>query len=266
MLPAMPEPCSKFALLLLASLACPSVDALHAEMRATSFPWLAFEGGPVRPIARSPSGRLVFALNVSDQRLQVFRASGGTLVPAGEVRVGIEPVAVNARSEDEVFVVNHISDSVSVVDVCDPDRPFVRETLLVGDEPRDLVFAGRARRRVYVSAARRGQHRPGSSRSTSEGVGRADIWVFDAEDLSSEPDLLTLFCDTPRALAVSPDGQRVFAAAFRSGNGTTVLSPRAVDPLFFFEIGDGFVAPGLPPPLESADGVAGPSTGDRAAK
>src|SRR5262249_8532983 len=39
---------------------------------------------------------------------------------------------------------------------------------------------------------------------------------------------ITLFADTPRALAVTPDGKTVYAAAFFSGNQTTTVSEAAV--------------------------------------
>src|SRR5262249_43505285 len=59
------------------------------------------------------------------------------------------------------------------------------------------------------------------------GVGRADVWVFDAASggdsgsMSGTPlTILTFFADTPRALAVTPDGSKVYVAAFNSGNAT----------------------------------------------
>ena len=52
------------------------------------------------------------------------------LVHAGSVSVGLEPVSVAVRSEHEVWVVNHVSDSVSVVDVSNPAAPYVARTLL----------------------------------------------------------------------------------------------------------------------------------------
>ena len=92
---------------------------------------------------------------------------------------GLEPVAVAARSNAEVWVVNHLSDSVSVVDV-GATPPHVVRTLLVGDEPRDVVFAGSGGTRAFITTAHRGQNRPGDPQLTTPGIGRADVWVFDA--------------------------------------------------------------------------------------
>jgi YVTN family beta-propeller protein len=245
----------------LAAVSCLLAVLPGAGLAAASF--VAFESGHVRPLALSPSKDLLFAVNTPDNRLEVFRVTGAGLERAGEVFVGLEPVAVAARTDAEVYVVNHLSDSVSVVDASDPERPRVRATLLTGDEPRDVVIAGPARDRVFVTAASRGQNRPGDPRLTTPGIGRADVWVFDAADLSAAPLILTLFSDTPRALAASPDGSRVYAAAFHSGNQTTVLEQLAVtdDPTVNAVIGDGFTAPGAPPPVASEDGVPAPETG-----
>jgi YVTN family beta-propeller protein len=59
------------------------------------------------------------------------------------------------------------------------------------------------------------------------------VWVFDATNLGTALGgtplaILTLFCDTPRALAVSPDLGTVYAAAFHSGNETTVVNEGVV--------------------------------------
>src|SRR4051794_28600155 len=74
-----------------------------------------FEAGQVRPLALSSDGRHLFAVNTPDNRLELFRIEPHRLVHTGSVPVGLEPVAVAARSEREVWVVNHLSDSVSVV-------------------------------------------------------------------------------------------------------------------------------------------------------
>ncbi|MBY0274055.1 hypothetical protein K2Z84_01845 [Candidatus Binatia bacterium] len=231
--------------------------------------YVNFESGQVRPLALSPSGARLFAVNTPDARLEIFDVRDDGLVHAGAVAVGLEPVAVAARTETEVWVVNHLSDSVSVVDLAG-DAPRVVATLLVGDEPRDVVFAGPARTRAFVTAAHRGQNRPGDPQLTTPGVGRADVWVFDALDRGAAPGgtplgIVTLFGDTPRALAVSPDGRRVYAAVFLSGNETTVVAEDvvcdggAVAPPCMI---DGATMPGgLPSPNDDAGGVRGPETG-----
>src|SRR5882672_6515763 len=78
-----------------------------------------FESGPVRPLALSPDGTRLFAVNTPDDQLEIFAVSGvdGSLTHTASVSVGLEPVAVAARSNGEVWVVNHLSDSVSIVDV-----------------------------------------------------------------------------------------------------------------------------------------------------
>ncbi|MFY0536535.1 hypothetical protein [Nannocystis pusilla] len=72
------------------------------------------------------------------------------------------------RSDDEVWVVNHLSDSVSIVDV-DSATPYVKRTLLVGDEPRDIVFAGPGKSRAFITAAHRGQNAPFDPKLTTPG-------------------------------------------------------------------------------------------------
>src|SRR5687767_14093477 len=74
-----------------------------------------FESGQVRPLALSPSGKLLFAANTPDNRLEVFRIENNGLEHLSSITVGLEPVAVAARGESEIWVVNHLSDSVSVV-------------------------------------------------------------------------------------------------------------------------------------------------------
>jgi DNA-binding beta-propeller fold protein YncE len=191
----------------------------------------AFESGQVRPLALSPSRKLLYAVNTPDSRLEIFQVTATGLVHARSVQVGLEPVAVAARTEDEVWVVNHLSDSVSVIKIEDlgqaPDlKVRVERTLLVGDEPRDLVFAGPNRRRAFITAAHRGQNVPFDPQFFTPGVGRADVWVFDAQNLGAglggtPLTILALFTDTPRALAVTPDGATVYAAGFLTGNKTT---------------------------------------------
>jgi DNA-binding beta-propeller fold protein YncE len=214
----------------------------------------AFESGQVRPLAISADRQLLYATNTPDNRVEIFQIAGSHLVPVVSVPVGLEPVAL-AEHGDELWVVNHLSDSVSIVDVSVPQQAHVVRTLLVGDEPRDIVFAGPGRARAFITTAHRGQNTGRDPQLTTPGVGRADVWVFDAANLGTSfggtpLTVVTLFADTPRALAVSPDGALVYAAAFESGNRTTALNERVVSG-----------HSGLPPPFTNAEGVAAPPTG-----
>ncbi|HET9932477.1 MAG TPA: hypothetical protein VFQ35_17365, partial [Polyangiaceae bacterium] len=218
--------------------------ALSSTADAQSKPkrdYTLFEAGAVRPIAVLPRG-LVAVTNIPDDRVEFFRAGARGLEPCGSVKVGMRPVAV-ASVGDRVWVVNHLSDSVSVVRVdAGSCRGVVERTLLVGDEPRDVVVAPGARGELYgfVTTAHRGQNvtKPsGEARDpelSAPGVGRADVFVFRADRLGDDAgeadekplEVLTLFTDTPRALAVAPG--KVFAAGFFSGNQTSVVRFQSV--------------------------------------
>jgi YVTN family beta-propeller protein len=167
-----------------------------------------FESHPVHPICLSPSGNRLFAVNVPDARLSVFDVVGDGLVLVDEIPVGLEPVSVAALSDDVVWVVNHLSDDVSVVDVAAGN---VVRTIRVGDEPTDVVFA---------------------RTSTAPGATTVAFVCVSQEDLVKAYDPVThlqlgapipVFGKDPRALALSADRTQVYVAAFESGNRTTVV-------------------------------------------
>ena len=228
-----------------------SVDTLTADTAPNSL--VVFESGPVRPLALSSDGQRLYVTNAPANCLEIYDIEGDTLRLVSTVSVGLEPVAVAERAANEVWVVNHLSDSVSVVRL--DGTPRVLRTLQVGDEPRDIVFAGTSRDRAFISSANRGQNRPGftSASLVTPGTGRADIWIYDAaqldDSLNGKPlSVLTLPSDVPRALAISNDGRTVYAASFMSGNRTTVLHRDALN----------IPKPGI---STSADGVQAPATG-----
>ena len=200
------------------------------EVQATPG-FTAFESGQVRPLALSPNGKRLYVVNTPDNRLEIFKVTHAGLVHDASVPVGLEPVAVAVRGNNEVWVVNHLSDSVSVVAI--NGAPHVKRTLLVGDEPGDIVFAGPGGNRAFITAAHRGQNAPFDPQLTTPSVGRADVWVFDANHLGAAPGgealaIVNLFSDSPRALAVDPDGSKVYAAAFNSGNQTAIVPLGAI--------------------------------------
>ncbi|MDX2168367.1 MAG: hypothetical protein SF182_14935, partial [Deltaproteobacteria bacterium] len=60
------------------------------------------------------------------------------------------------------------------------------------------------------------------------GTPRALVWAYDANNLGAALggtplSIIPCFGDTPRALAAKPDGSRVYAAVFHSGNRTTAV-------------------------------------------
>jgi hypothetical protein len=129
---------------------------------------LAGKRGP-RPVVRStghvaapalPDGTRLFAVNTPDNRLEIYSVAVGGLTLVGEVPVGLEPVAVATRTNGlgrvEAWVVNHLSDSVSIVEVDPTDVALshVTRTLATCDEPRDILFAG-ASNGALVTTARR---------------------------------------------------------------------------------------------------------------
>ncbi len=192
-----------------------------------------FETLQVRPLALSPDGKRLFALNTPDNRLDIYKVGVFGLRHESSVSVGLEPIALAARSDDEVWVVNHLSDSVSIVDVSGREPSSGQNTLGGGRAARHRVCRRRQDARFH-------QHCPprpelaGRSRSVQSGrwtcgrVGLRRPTISAPHQVARRLTKITLFADTPRALAATPDGSRVYAAPFFSGNQTTLASADAV--------------------------------------
>ena len=170
---------------------------------ATGEDFVHFESAHVHPLALTPDGTRLLAVNTADNRLTVFDVTGVSPVRIGEIPVGMEPVSVCARTNTEAWVVNTLSDDVSIVDLTALN---VTATLRVGDEPSDVVFAG-SPQRAWVSVSQEDA-----------------IKVYDPASLATAPAVIAVAARWPRALSVSPDGAKVYCAIFNSNHRSTVLS------------------------------------------
>ncbi len=169
-----------------------------APLRAQTF--VNYEAKQTAPIRLSPDGSRLFAVNTPDGKLSVFDVSNPlNPILIAEIPVGVEPVSVNPVSNDEAWVVNEVSDSVSIVSV---SHHVVTDTLYVKDEPADVVFANG---RAFVTCARNNQ-----------------IAVFDAVTHASVTNI-PVFGENPRSLCVNSNGTRIYAAFALSGNRTTLI-------------------------------------------
>lgn len=170
--------------------------------------FINFENPHVHPLDMTPDGTTLLAVNTPDNRLEVFAVTGNAVISIGAIPVGLDPVSVRARTDTEVWVVNHISDTVSVVDLT---TMHVFATLETADEPADVIFAGDPQR-AYVTCSQANQ-----------------VLVFDPANLNAVPITIDIEGQDPRGLAVSPDGTTVYAAVFESGNRSTILGGGQVD-------------------------------------
>lgn len=163
------------------------------------------------PLARSPILGELYVVNTPGDTLDVVDTGAGAVT--ARIPVGIEPVSVAVRPDGkEVWVSNHVSDTVSVVDVdpASPTRHQVVATVTAWsedgwvtefDEPVGIAFASNAKAYVALSSRNR-------------------IAVVDVASRAVTKQVQVL-AQEPRAIAVR--GNRLYVIPFESGN-TTELS------------------------------------------
>jgi DNA-binding beta-propeller fold protein YncE len=190
-----------------ALLVCSVLLLSRATVHAQAGVFANFEGAQTNPIRLSADGTRLYAVNTPNQTLSVFSLTAPTKPKLiAEIPVGIEPVSVNPLTDDEVWVVNQVSNSISIVSV---SKGIVTATLQAKPEPMDVVFAGGL---AYVSVSRANE-----------------VLVFNQKTLALVA-TIPLLGGNPRALAVSPDGSKVYVAFALSGNGTTIIPSQIAPP------------------------------------
>lgn len=164
-----------------------------------------FESGQVHPVAMTPDNARLLVVNTPDGYLSVFSLTEDTIPRRQcEIAVGLEPVSVCALNDSIAWVVNQVSDDVSIVNL---NLRHTVGTLRVGDEPGDVVFAAG---KAYVS------------------VGQEDaVKVYDPVSRALLSTIRTPG-RVPRALARDGSGSRVYVTSLMAGNRTSVLSSSEV--------------------------------------
>jgi DNA-binding beta-propeller fold protein YncE len=190
------------------------------------------------PIVACPDTGFVFAAATTSRRVDAINIAGAQPVWAGKADVGLEPVALAARPDGsggcggELWVANHVSDSISVVDI----EPTSASFLKVVDTIQALDPTTRATRfdePVGIAWAEDG------SKAFVALSSRNQIAVVDAT--THAVSFLAVNGQEPRALAVR--NGRLFVASFESDNRTELSScptanPPATSPQCTVDIAD----------------------------
>ena len=169
-----------------------------------------YESPHANPIVLTPDGSLVYAANTPADTVDVIDTASGAVV--ARVPVGIDPVALAMRPDDkEIWVSNHVSDSVSVIDA-NPASPTRHQVLATiqdlhaatkstrFDEPVGIAFA--SNRKAYVAL------------SSSNRIAVVDVYTRRVVRH------LAITAQDPRALAVR--NGRLYVVPFESNNQTQI--------------------------------------------
>ncbi len=219
-----PRPRRLWALALALTVAASAGTACQRQAKTGA---ALFQSPQTNPVALTADQRLLFVANTTSGSVSVLdvrRPRRPQLL--AEIRVGLDPSGIAVRpkrnpanpNEDElVFVTNYISDSISVIsrqrlDVVDTIQEIDPVTGVTrSDEPSGIVFDGPHRAFVTLE-------------ETNE------VWVLELDDAGRHvgSSRIAITAPSPRAMAVS--GDRLYVAAFESGNQTQFPSCGPDDP------------------------------------
>src|SRR5262245_37811403 len=152
----------------------------------------------VSSINVSPDGRLLSALNNSDDQLYILETHGGRAV--ARLSVGDHPMAARlSKNGKTLFVANLGGANVALVDVSDPERPHVTATLATDPHPNDLALTSDGR--LFVSCGH------------TNNVIAFDLKTRERlEVISTSVAPKAPAGSTPDSLALSPDEKRLYVA------------------------------------------------------
>lgn len=185
-------------------------DPVEPEPPARTTGHLNFESPHARPIAVHPDNSRVYVVNTPAGTLDVISVESAAIT--ARVHVGVEPVSVGIRPDGkEVWVSNHVSDSVSVVDADPASATYhqVLDTIQIidartrstrFDEPVGIAFANNEKAYVALSSEN-------------------DIAVIDVASREVMKKL-RITAQDPRAIVVRND--RLYVIPFESNNQTAV--------------------------------------------
>ena len=165
-----------------------------------------FETPPVQPILLSPDGARLYVCHPGANRVAEFSlADPGYPVLLRELVVGLGPVSLALRGSNQLWVVNRVGDSLSVVDL---ERGVVVRRLRCVDDPCDLHI-DEAGGRVFVSS------------------GSRDVVQVLSLKHGREITRIAIPGAEPTVLRASRDGTRLHVLVHKSGNGTTIVPANA---------------------------------------
>ncbi|MDQ8189243.1 cytochrome c peroxidase [Roseibacillus persicicus] len=190
-----------------------------------------FEPRPVHPLAITLDGSRLLAVNPAEGRLSVFAVGPAEHIQPlliSEIPVGLVPVSVRLLNDDEAWVVNELSDTISIVSLSNNNTI---ATIHTGDEPADVAFS---QGKAYVTC----------SRDNS-------VEVFNVVT-REKTNTLALEGLLPRAITPSADGTQIHVGFQHTSNGTTIL-PRTEAPA---QTVPEYANPALPAPPQVAQIVS----------
>lgn len=196
------------SLLLLAGLALPGTAQAARPRIHEAVGFQLFESPQVNPIVLNAAGTRLYVANTTNNTVSVFDTV--SLFPLATIEVGLDPVALAIRpGANELWVSNHVSDTVSIIDVTpgaatenrvvDTLQSIDADGATLFDEPVGIAFTTSGAK-AYVALSSRNQ-----------------IAVIDAATRAITS-RLNIRAQEPRAIAVR--GNLLFVAAFESHNRT----------------------------------------------